>query len=125
MWQKLLLLAAAGAVGTLARYGLLGVVQRVTGAGFPWGTLAVNAVGCFAAAFLWTLAEDRLALGGEARAVVFIGFMGAFTTFSAVMLETGALVRDAEWIMAAGNVTLQNVVGFAALVGGHALARLL
>jgi CrcB protein len=57
----------------------------------------------------WSLAENRLSIGGQMRIIVLMGFMGAFTTFSAFMLETGELLRDAQWLWAHGNVAMQNV----------------
>lgn len=116
-------MALAGAVGTLSRYALAGAAQRVMGAGFPWGTLAVNLTGCFVIGTLAGLLERQVTISPELRAVVFIGFMGAFTTFSTYMLETSDLLRDGEWLRAMMNVTLQNLGGFAALIGGFALAR--
>ena len=123
MLRKLLWLAGAGTLGTVSRYALSGLVQRWTGAAFPWGTLAVNVVGCFAAGFLWTLAEARLALSATARTAALIGFLGAFTTFSAFMLETGQLLRDAQWLRASLNILLQNGIGLVALLAGFAVAR--
>ena len=123
MVYKLLLLALAGALGTLARYGAAGIVQRIHGTSFPWGTLAVNLTGCFLAGLIWTLSESRWPLSGETRTVILVGFMGAFTTFSAFILESGELLRSAEWMQALANLTMQNVLGFAALFVGIALAR--
>ncbi len=125
MPQKLILLALAGATGTLARYGLAGMVQRWGGAGFPWGTLAVNVLGCFVAGLLWSLFEQRWAVSGETRIVVLVGFMGAFTTFSAYILETGELARTSQWWLMAANLGLQNGLGLFALLGGAALGRIL
>ncbi len=125
MLQKFLLLSIAGAAGTLCRYGLAGFVHRLTGAGFPWGTLAVNITGCFLAGVVWTLFEHRWPLFGQARVIIMVGFMGAFTTFSSYILETGELLRAADWAAAAGNFFLQNGIGFAALFAGITLARLL
>ena len=123
MVHKLALLAFAGALGTLARYGTAGVVQRIHGSSFPWGTLAVNSTGCFLAGLLWTLFESRWPVSGETRAVVLVGFMGAFTTFSAFILESGELMRAAEWMSAFANLAMQNIFGFVALFAGIALAR--
>lgn len=124
MPTRLLLLAGAGAAGALCRYGLSGLVQSGLGARFPWGNLAVNVVGCLAAGLLFGLFESRWALSGEARLIVFIGFLGAFTTFSGYMLETTELARDAQWLTAAANVVLQNGLGAAALYAGLVVARL-
>jgi fluoride exporter len=124
MFMRLLLLAGAGAAGALCRYGLAGLVQSGLGARFPWGTLAVNLTGCFVAGVLFGLFESHWALGGEARVIIFIGFLGAFTTFSGFMLETAELARDAQWLGAAGNMMLQNVLGAAVLYGGLVTSRL-
>ncbi|MBN2216230.1 MAG: CrcB family protein [Pirellulales bacterium] len=123
MIHKMLWLAAAGGLGTLARYGLAGLVHRIDGASFPWGTITVNVGGCFAVGLLAALFENRWPVSGEIRLIVLVGFMGGFTTFSAYMLETSELVRSAEWLRAAANVGLQNILGFAALVAGAALGR--
>jgi fluoride exporter len=122
---RLALLVAAGAVGTLCRYGLAGLVQGALGARFPWGTLAVNLTGCLLAGLLFGLFESRWGLSGEARIIVFIGFLGAFTTFSGFMLETTELARDAQWLAAAGNLILQNGLGAAALYAGLVASRLI
>jgi len=124
MVYKLAWMAVAGALGTLARYGLAGLVQRIGGATFPWGTLAVNILGCFAMGLLWALLENRWTVSGETRVVLLVGFMGAFTTFSSFVLETEELVRSAEWMYAAANVGMQNGFGFAALFAGVALGRI-
>jgi CrcB protein len=125
MWQKCALIALAGAAGTLARYGLSGLVQRWGGIAFPWGTWSVNLLGCFAFGMVWTLAEDRLIISGETRFIVLTGFMGAFTTFSTFAYETADLLRDGSWYLAAGNVLGQNVLGIAGVLLGLATGRLL
>jgi CrcB protein len=125
MWVKLLSLALAGALGTVSRYLLQGLVHRLAGSSFPWGTFAVNACGCFLTGLLWTLFEHRWPASGQVRTLVLVGFMGAFTTFSSFILETSELMRAAEWLHAAGNLLGQNSLGFVALVAGLALGRLL
>ncbi len=122
---KLLLMAVAGGAGTLSRYFLGGIVQKLYGGPFPWGTFAVNISGTFLFGLVWAIAETRLAFGSEARAVVFIGFFGAFTTFSTLMFESGELLRDSQWALALGNLALQNVTGIIFLFLGLALGRLL
>lgn len=125
MLHKLILLVLAGGLGTLARYGLSGFVQRVSGMSFPWGTVAVNLTGCFLAGLLWSIFEHRWSISGESRTVIMVGFMGAFTTFSTFILETGDLFRSAEWLHAAANLTIQNGIGLFALFIGMALGRLI
>jgi len=123
MIQKIGLLALAGALGTLARYGLAGLIHRINGASFPWGTVAVNLTGCFFAGLLWALFESRWPVSGETRILVLVGFMGAFTTFSAMILETGTLMRSAQWLHAAANLAMHNGLGFAALAIGVVIGR--
>lgn len=125
MSAKLFWIALAGAVGTLARYGLAGLVQNSVKGVFPWGTVVVNLTGCLVFGLLWSVMEGRLTIAAETRTIVLVGFMGAFTTFSSFVFETGQLIRDSEWLLAMGNVTVQNVVGLAALFVGLVLGRLI
>lgn len=122
---KIILIAVAGSFGTLARYFLGGLVQRLCGGVFPWGTFAVNMTGTFLFGLIWSVAEDRLVISPEARAIVLVGFMGAFTTFSSFMFETGELLRDSQWALAFGNIALQNLTGIIFLFIGLAVGRLL
>ena len=123
MATRLLLLAAAGSLGALCRYGLSGVVQRGIVAQFPLGTLVVNVAGSFAAGLLFGLFETRWPLSTEARVIVMIGFLGAFTTFSSVMVETANFARDGQWLSVAGNLLLQNALGMVAVFAGLAITR--
>lgn len=125
MWRELALIAVAGAVGTLSRYGLSGFVQRLCGAQFPWGTLAVNACGCFLFGVVWTLAEERLVISGQTRFVLLTGFMGAFTTFSTFAFETSGMLQSAQWWLAVGNTAAQVLLGVLLIFLGYATGRLL
>ena len=122
--QKLLLIAVAGGFGSLARYWLSGVVQNSSGSLFPYGTVAVNILGCLVFGFLVAVTEGRFAISPQTRAVILVGFMGAFTTFSTYIFETAALLEDSEWLLALGNMSLQNFVGLAALILGLFIGRL-
>jgi fluoride exporter len=123
--HKLLWIAAAGALGTLARYALSGWVQKNAGTAFPWGTLAVNALGCFLFGLVWALCEERLLIRPEVRMIVLVGFMGAFTTFSTFAFETGEFLNNGQWLMAAANIVVQNVSGVVCILLGWAAARLI
>jgi fluoride exporter len=123
--QKLLLIALAGSIGTLARYGLGGFVQAYSGKIFPWGTVAVNLLGCLLFGVVWASLEERWPTSGETRAIILIGFMGAFTTFSTFIFETEELLHDSQWWLALGYFTIHNVGGLVALIAGLAVGRLL
>lgn len=106
------LVGSGGFLGALARYGLGGLVHRyLPFATFPFGTLAVNLVGCFAIGVLAGLAETRHLFAPEFRTFAFIGVLGGFTTLSTFGYETFALMRDSEYMLAAANVGLQVIGG--------------
>lgn len=125
MLEKLGLIALAGAAGTLARYWLSGLVYDLVGREFPWGTAAVNILGCFLFGLVWELGGERMIIRNETRAIILTGFMGAFTTFSTFIFESGAFLEDGRVLPALANVGFQTVVGFAALFGGLMLGRIL
>jgi CrcB protein len=122
--NRLLLLALAGAGGTLCRYWLGGLMQWLCGTSFPWGTLTINVLGCLLFGFVWTLADERMLISPQARIVILTGFMGAFTTFSTFAFESAQLLSDAEWLRAFANIALENIVGMAAVFLGFAIGRL-
>ena len=109
--QKTILIALAGLVGTLVRYWLAGFVTRQYGETFPWGTLVVNLFGSFLAGAIYHVAEERFLISPTLRAVIFIGLLGGFTTFSSYGLQTFTLLRDGEIGLATLNVAVSNVLG--------------
>jgi CrcB protein len=119
------LLFAAGGAGTLLRYALSIAVQARTGVAFPWGTVAVNVIGCLAAGFLARALEERAVLAPELRIVVFIGLLGGFTTFSSFGLETWRLFEAGRTPAALANAAGSIVACLAAVALGDGLARAL
>jgi CrcB protein len=122
---RIILIGLAGFVGTLARYWLSGLVARRYGETFPYGTLAVNALGCLLAGFLFYLMYDRFLTSPTSRSVVFIGLLGGFTTFSSYGLQTFTLLRDGEIFLALVNVGLSNIAGLFLVWAGYRLAGLI
>lgn len=122
-FQRLLLLAIAGGLGALSRYGLSGLVQRYSGATFPWGTLAVNVIGCFVFGIIWAVATERMALSPDVRIIVLTGFLGSFTTFATFMSESHRLLADAEWMLAFANLGVTYVSGLGVFILGLAIGR--
>ena len=120
---KLLMIAAAGLVGTLARYGLGGLVQKQVDSLFPLGTVVVNILGCLLFGILWSWAENRITVDSSLRAAIFIGFFGAFTTFSSFGYETVALLRESQWIAACGNILIQNLLGLGGMLAGLMIGK--
>ena len=122
--DKLILVAAGGAVGAVARYLTGMAAARSLGAAWPYGTLAVNVVGGFAMGVL----VSALALRGGAdqerwRLLLGVGVLGGFTTFSAFSLEVAMMIERREWASAFTYSTLSVVASVAALFAGMMLAR--
>jgi CrcB protein len=125
MLTKILYLCAGGAAGTLSRYYLSGVIQRLAGGSYPVGTFAVNMLGCLLFGAVWGYFENRLMAGSEVRLLALTGFMGAFTTFSTYMFETAELVKFGQMAMALLNVVGQSAIGLVLVLAGIALGRLI
>ncbi|OQX20775.1 MAG: chromosome condensation protein CrcB [Desulfobulbaceae bacterium A2] len=120
---RLLLIGSGGFLGSICRYGLAGMVQRLSPeAIFPWGTVAVNLLGCLCIGGLAGLADTRHYFSAESRAFLFIGVLGGFTTFSTFGLETFNLLRDGDLSRALGNALLQVFVGLFCVWLGYTAA---
>jgi fluoride exporter len=117
-------IAIGSALGGMARYWCSGVVARLIGETFPWGTMTVNIVGSFIIGFFATLTgpDGRVFADTLTRQFVLIGFLGGYTTFSSFSLQTLNLVQDGEWWLAGANVALSIVACLAAVWLGYVLA---
>ena len=111
---------AGGVVGAMARYLVVVWVNGGLGggSGFPYGTLAVNAVGCFLIGLIVGFAEAHKPLSSEVQAFLVIGVLGGFTTFSAFGIDTIRLFRDHAYFTGSANVLLQVAIGLTAVVVG-------
>jgi CrcB protein len=120
---RLTLIAIFGAIGTLARYGLQGVVQVRTGGAFPYGTLIVNLTGCFLLGLIGQFTMNRLVISPDWRMAIAVGFFGGYTTFSSFGWETAKMLEDGEWLRAATYVAASVVAGLFLSVAGIHLAN--
>jgi CrcB protein len=118
---QLILIALGGAVGSVSRYMLSTAVQRLTSPLFPYGTFAVNVLGCLVFGLILGAARNRTVIGPSERAFLLIGILGGFTTFSSFTYETFSLVQNGEMVRAAANAAGQVVVGLVALWAGYAM----
>lgn len=121
-WQQLALVMAGGALGAGGRYWLGGWLLRQLGSGFPWGTLAVNLLGSFAAGFLAIWLENRGPSGLYWRAFLIVGVLGALTTYSALMLECLLYSRSARGGLMLGYLGITLVGGLTLVWAGARLA---
>ncbi|MEW6400970.1 MAG: fluoride efflux transporter CrcB [Chloroflexota bacterium] len=120
---NIILVALGGALGSVMRY-LLGIWTQSASKSidFPYGTLAVNLIGCFVIGVLAELAEVRGAFTPESRALVFIGVLGGFTTFSSFGNDTINLLRDGEAFNALANIGANVILGLTLVWLGRTVA---
>lgn len=123
---KLLLIAAGGALGSLARYGVGLVLQTSIGGRFPWDTFTVNLVGSFFMAFSMSSLWGREWFSEDLRLALTVGLLGGFTTYSAFNQQTLGFLRERDWAPALlyPAVTLMGclLAGWAGLVLGRGFA---
>jgi len=123
MMMKLLLIGSGGFIGSVLRYLVSGSAQTASQSiAFPYGTLAVNVIGCFLIGFLSELAQSRSLFSPDTRAFLIVGILGGFTTFSAFGNETMNLLRDGGQALALLNVSAQVLLGLGAVWLGYILA---
>ena len=120
---RILWIAVFGAIGTLARYGLQGVVQLRTTSTFPYGTLLINLTGCFLLALTYQLTVNRLIISPDLRIAIGVGFFGGYTTFSSFGWETAKMLEDGSWLSATAYVGASVVLGLLLSIAGIRLAN--
>jgi len=121
---KVLLVGTGGFLGSVSRYLMSGLAHRIAGqVNFPVGTLTVNVIGCLAIGLLSGLAESRQLFSPEMRLLIFIGFLGGFTTFSTFGYEIVSFARDGQLMASLANLMLHLVLGLGAVWTGLALSR--
>lgn len=122
-----LLIALGGALGSVSRYWLSGVVAHRIGETFPWGTLWVNVSGCVVIGFIATLTgpDGRIFAGSDTRQFLMAGICGGYTTFSSFGLQTLNLLREGDWLRAAAYVIGSVVLCLIGVWLGHLGAAVL
>lgn len=121
--KMLLAVAIGGAVGAVARYKTVGWVAQVAGNGFPWGTLAVNLGGSFLMGVLIEVGARRDVLTPELRALLAVGGLGAFTTFSSFALDVATLWERGETGPVAAYIAASTALSILALFFGLWVVR--
>ncbi|MGB9464571.1 MAG: fluoride efflux transporter CrcB [Candidatus Acidiferrum sp.] len=121
--MRVLLIAIFGAIGTLTRYGLQGVVQVRTGGVFPYGTLLINLTGCFLLGLLGQFTMNRIVISPDWRVAMTVGFFGGYTTFSSFGWDTAKMLEDGEWLRATTYVAASVIAGLFLSVAGIRLAN--
>ena len=117
--------AAGGALGALARYGLDRLVERRSFSVFPWSTFAINVSGCFVVGLVIGALVDRHHAPQWIRAALVVGFCGAYTTFSTFAQETLDLTAANDYSVALLNISASVIAGLVAVFLGSHLGRAL
>ncbi|MGQ0485146.1 MAG: fluoride efflux transporter CrcB [Hyphomicrobiales bacterium] len=117
--------AAGGAIGAAARYGVNVWSGRLLGEAFPWHTLIVNVAGCFVMGLLVEAMALRFNVGHEMRAFLTTGIFGGFTTFSAFSFDFAVLVERKAFAAAGAYAAGSVFLSLAAIFAGLALVRAL
>jgi CrcB protein len=121
--SQVIAIAIGGAVGSVLRFWLSTGVHAWLGRGFPYGTLAVNVLGCLVMGVLFVLLTERFAANGVLRAGLLIGALGGVTTFSSFSIETFNLIEQGAMAKAAGNMAASLFLCIGATWLGVILAR--
>lgn len=123
MFWRIVLIGLGGMAGTLARYGtgtlLLGPMRRFN---FPFGTLTVNLLGCLVMGVLQGYFLNRL-VREDTRLAWLVGFLGGYTTFSSYGWETTVFLHDRQFLLAALNISLNNLIGIPLVLIGYVVGQ--
>lgn len=119
----ILVIAAGGAFGAVARHLVSSQITQWLGSGFPWGILIVNIAGSFAMGVLVEMSALFWSPSPELRAFLTVGLLGAFTTFSTFSLEVALLYERGQLLLAAGYVASSVVLAIGGLFAGMAIVR--
>jgi len=125
MLKDIMLVAAGGALGSVARYLLSKAVHDTVLSVFPFGTLTVNVLGCLLLGVICGLAGNGVAVSRGARLVMVAGFCGGFTTFSTFMNESVSLMRADNLPAAAAYIGVSVVLGLLAVFTGMQLTKII
>jgi CrcB protein len=120
---KYLMVGIGGAIGSVLRFWLGSYLGSKLGGRFPYGTFVVNISGSFLIGVVITMFAERMQLSANWRYLIPIGLIGGYTTFSAFEYETFRLFQDGEILIAALNVVLSVIVGFAGVWGGAIVGK--
>lgn len=123
--QQILLAGLGGFLGSVCRYWMSTATYRLLGSDFPYGTLAVNILGCLLIGFLMTFFEERFLVNPNLRIFLTIGILGGFTTFSSFSYETVSLLREGSYWMGSANIVGSVMTCLGATWIGAVLGKLM
>jgi fluoride exporter len=123
--MQLIAIGLGGFAGAITRYAVDGWVTGLTRGGYPWGTFVINVSGSLLIGLLFVVGVERSILPAELRGPLLIGFVGSYTTFSTLALESWRLMDDGAWLAATANLAGSVLVGVVAVIIGLVIGRAL
>ena len=123
--RTLLGIMVAGSLGAAARYGVDGLVSQHLGGAFPWGTFVVNITASLLLGVVFTMTTERVVVDASTRMILTTGFIGTYSTFSTLMLESARLLQDGAYALAMLNAGGSVVAGLAGVGAGIFIGRAL
>jgi CrcB protein len=120
---NIFMIGIGGFLGAISRYGVALWIGQRWGRSFPFGTFVINVSGSFLIGLIMSLLTERFMVNPQWRLMLVVGFLGAYTTFSTFEYETGALLKDSEYLIAGLNVVMSVFAGFVALKIGEMVAK--
>lgn len=124
--RLIVMIAIAGAVGALSRYGISTAMSKAFASNdFPFGTLTVNVIGCFIIGLVMHIGLNSDIISDNWRIIITAGFLGALTTFSSFSYETVTLFEKAQYLLAVSNIAVNMVLGLLATIAGIAIAKVI
>ncbi len=122
--DKFFILLIAGGLGTYSRFVIVTWVTQLAGTEFPFGTLAVNLIGCLIIGFIAGLPNGANMIPPYVRLFIMTGIIGGFTTFSSYQYESFLLVKDGLFLRSLTNLAGSMILGFLIVAIGYVIARL-
>lgn len=123
MFKVSLIIGLGGFLGSISRYWLSLLIDKNFWGAYPYGTFAVNLIGCFILGLIYAFADKEQVLSHEMRFFLTTGFCGSFTTFSAFSYQNQLLYQEGEWATLITYIVLSVVIGLLATIGGVALGK--
>lgn len=121
--DRLLVIAMAGALGAVSRYGIQSLVNELAGRPSVLGTLLVNLTGALVIGVLLGIGAEKVALPSLWRTAGAVGFLGSFTTFSTLMFESVDRLEDGDMVLVLSYLAVSVALGLALAYGGLLLGR--